>query len=405
MAEYTYSDLRAGNGPLSPDTVLGQLAGAARDFACDIYRDFPKFALADPIGALAFSEAVWDGMCRTGPEDNFPAPTAPPPGGQCPGALYNVSVRSVQSGGTETLVFGVPGPVGGITTASAGEGVIDVFFPHGGGRTNIFSNASLAAWQSGAIAAQILSIVPQPGQPDNCGNGLPEFPPVVPPAPDLERDAPISPRGGPSFTIPLIYVRPTADIDVNADIDISIPVTIRGPLIGIDIQFGPNGINIIPAPRSRPWDAPSDPRDPNAPPGSRTPQQRQLDELTKFSKELLEKLKKLLECACPEDGLIRSFSVAAGESARISCPPRTFAVVVNVTTIPSPPKSQYGAGQPDVHFAGWGWFTQVGALGRRYPIDALEKVFIPEGPGPSAFQYTCTNSYRAQATVYYTVNS
>lgn len=405
MAEYTYGDLKNGTGPLAADSVLGQIVGGARDLACEVYRDFPKFALADPIGALAFSEAVWDAMCRTGPEDNFPSPTPLPPGGQCVGSLYRVTVATQQPSGPETLNFTVPGPVGGITTSGNQNGTINVFFTAGNGQNNVFTNASKDLWRNGQLAANITGITPEPGQPDNCGNGLPEFPPVLPPAEDLEKPVPVNPRGGPSFTIPLVYVRPTANFDLDLNLDVNIPVTIRGPLIGIDINFGPNGITINPSPGpARPWRPPADPRDPNAPGGPKTPERELLERNEKLSKEILEKLKKLLQCECPEEGTIRFFSNQPGSSGEIACPPRTFAVIVEVTRVPTPPKSQFGDGQPDVHFAGWGWFFTAGGLTQRLPIDSLEKCFLRVGPNPSSFKYTCTNAYQAKATVYYTVD-
>lgn len=406
MPDFTYEQLVTGDGPLSPDSQFGQLVGAARDFVCDIYRAYPKFALADPLGAGAISEAIWDQICRQDPGDNFPVLQPGIPGGQCPGSNYRITYRAEVNGSAEVINITRKGPVGSINTKAVGPGLIDVFFATGDGPYNIFSNASLEAWQNGTIAAQIILVQPEPGQPDNCGNGLPVHPPVIPPADELERDAPISPRGGPSFTIPLVYIRPTVDIDNEFDVDLTIPVTIRGPLIGIDIQFGPNGINITPGPRDNPWRQPGDPRAPNVPPGSKSPELRELEKLTKDQKELLDRLKKLAICVCPEDGIVRAITAPAGPSGRISAPQRTFLVVTQITTFPVNGKTQYGEGQSDVYYAGWGWWTQGGGMGDRMPLDAAEKAFtVRAGPKPSAFEYTCTNGYRASATLYYTTDT
>lgn len=74
-------------------------------------------------------------------------------------------------------------------------------------------------------------------------------------------------------------------------------------------------------------------------------------------------------------------------------------VRVELTSIPANAKTQFGAGAPNVIYAGWFEFRTVGSYYNRQPIHFLDNLFVPP-PGATGYAYTLYNGFRGRATVY-----
>jgi len=215
----------------------------------------------------------------------------------------------------------------------------------------------------------------------------------------------------PSLSIPLafVYIRPTLDVDVNANIPVNIDIrpTVYIENLNIGLKFGIDGVEI------QPYLPPVDRRRPILPDiripeiSYPRPQSRYIGDIKRILVNttklnlLQEDIIELLECACPDKGTIKTTTYQDSDSRNIVLPPRTFAAQVRLVTITTRTRKQDGGNSPDVVFAGWGWFQYLNAgMGDREPLDSEYKLFIPR-EAPTRFAYTATYGCIGRLTVYY----
>lgn len=191
--------------PTGP-SPFGILSGAIDD-ACNIRRAIGPSAFRNstlPTAALSAASPTWrntfddrwDRLCGDSP-GAYPTteyPIVPFQGGQCNGARYNVQV-TVQVRGSSpgcspaNLTTGTASVWGPITAvdlgAVGGSGQFVRVFCRGQTASPIAAPGqivSLGAYNNtpGCPAARIVNVVvtPQSGQPNNCGNPPPRYPPV-----------------------------------------------------------------------------------------------------------------------------------------------------------------------------------------------------------------------------------
>lgn len=183
-------------------------------------------------------------LCDTdAPPPNPPAFT----GGQCP-VKYNIAVafrRDTPGTGCPTTVdnrslTGYWGPIGSprIVNGTAPSNRISntiTFRTRGnGGAPNAGEDTSLSFGSSnpdcppGVI--QSFTVTRQDGQPDNCGNPPPFYPPLRPPDVTIPRSVPYENSSGVTVTVPIIFVFARATIDATANITIPFTANINGTL-------------------------------------------------------------------------------------------------------------------------------------------------------------------------------
>lgn len=407
MVQIPYGDI--GSGATAPGTPLGDMLGAAGDFVCDMYENYPDWSIGDPTGFGSIARGIWDNLCRPQRGDP-PFPQLPPPGGQCECQLYEVSGSFALFGPSQPWSATLRGPIGQARLYGLAGGNLAFGFYHqnnacnGWQVFNIVSNFTAEDWKEGRVSATLTSISPVGGQPDLCGDRPPIYPPSIPTAPELERETPIN--FSPTVVIPVgfVYIRPNIDIDVDAraNIDVGVDVNLD---VGVNFNFNLGGVNISfgggggsPTPPLPPADPrPNPPVAPNPPlaPGTDIV----LDELDEIQ-NLLEDIK---DCACQYEGTLRTTQYNIANSRTVSTPPRTIGATIELTQIPSNGSGQWGGeNAPDVEYAGWGWFKyEDDGLSERLPVDAKNKAFIPPRPGAVGFAYTLKVGYLGILRVHY----
>ena len=164
-----------------------QLRDAIITHSCNIWTSFPTFVTGgrDPISSYA--RGFMNGVCEAA---GTSAPSIEPgvTGGQCPEVEYRVTIEYTSGAGGPVRDRGVNvfGPVSGasfqiggatpryeigVTAAEAPPGTNQIFY--------MVDAYSLTLGPPDYVI--ILDIVRLDGQPDNCGNKPPEYPPETPP--------------------------------------------------------------------------------------------------------------------------------------------------------------------------------------------------------------------------------
>lgn len=213
------------------------LVGAAGRGLCNVHANNPN--IVGSLGRLA-SDFV-DGACDPYYNDNGitppPSSTNPFSGGQCQGAIYEVSLEWETLAGTQTTTLSVFGPVSGTAVEPEAGGQVSVgvdarSFP---GDPLFYSAGATQAEFGGTV--KIIDVVRVDGQPDDCGDNPNQY--------DPSPDAPRVPSYGNPFEgedfrgrpAPVIVFRPT----FSPDVGINIPVSIDGnPLDFGDAPANPN---------------------------------------------------------------------------------------------------------------------------------------------------------------------
>jgi hypothetical protein len=392
-----------GNG-----TAIGSAINAAGGFVCDMYRRFPRWLFPDPTGFGAVVQGISDRLCSGAPA---PEPQEPyVPGGKCNGVLYRVTFNA--------KLFGAP-PIVGATVDLYGPVTRIGYYPLSTGllayglksrnqagtaviTTNLIAQFTPADIESGAVSAEVLSIVRLDGQPDDCGGQAPTWAPSIPTLPDLNRTAPVVIAPGITIITPMILIRPSLNINVNATANINIQPTINLPDIGLNINFQVGGVNVnnsfnigggdpplyLPDPRPNP---------PLLPPGGST--DVDLSDLYNRLRDVKELAEDIKACACEEFSLT-PVGLSQGRSGTVSLPPLTEFVVLEMIETPPGAKFQAGLDAPDVLYAGWAWYGyQPNHLSQRDPVDASRKAFFPTF-APAQFSWTLYAGFRARVTAY-----
>ena len=215
---------------------------AARRAACNaryLVDNLPAFGpLAQKQRELM--RGIWAQACPLPVPPSLGDPEAPFEGGQCSDKLYRVSGKNLLNG-AESGDFSLTtwGPFSGIRSQVDQFGNTQFFIDR---RTQEGGNTTpVQPWaQSDNVnerSGRVVSVVPDDGSPDECGNppALPPVDPGPPPTPLPPEDRPVTdPDGGPDFNI--TFAPEFGDIYVDADANLYIPVNVRvsGPKFEID---------------------------------------------------------------------------------------------------------------------------------------------------------------------------
>lgn len=379
--------------------TLKALANSAASAFCGLYQAAPGYATGsnfnNPIAD--YNDGLLNSLCA--PRNQLPAPkTTPFSGGQCVGRQYRVFQRVSQppqpDAETSALVFA---PVVGLITDRGTDGNGN---PTKSYRLQAGINAQgavgtyLVSGESSNPGFEIVitSVVPEDGLPDTCGNIAPRYP----------NDNP----GSPLVSFPTtIQVSPTANITVP--VNIFAPIRILAPSlrlgdVNVDINLG--GLNFDFSPNVLPpgQPAPTKPQ-PQPQPGDSF---KDRDDQSN-NEEVLKYLRRLRECQeCDEDFNFLTTTSANAVSGSISVPSGGIPVSIgfNITSQPSNPKKEPGLNQPDVLYAGWGWFDGNDFVGTRESIDSASKLFLaPSDPPVQKWRWTLRVGYTGTATMRYKV--
>ena len=377
--------------------VAGAIADATRSAWCNLYEKAPGFATGEMFGnpIAPYNDGLLDAMCR--PLNKLPPQRSKPfNGGQCTCDFYTMNWRltgaSFPGGvnGDSLVQAPVQSPITVTRVNSNGDTVVDIYVPNGGGVCGAVRRADITGNASPDSRVQILSVVRQGGLPDNCGELAPTYPRYQPPLADIDFNANL--QVTPVFNInapvrifaPITNLRPQLKIgDFNTTLDLG----------GITIDLSPNinPGNQLPGTPPTQQPAPGDNQDENDP-------VEQNDEILKY-------LKRLRECQeCELDYDFLATGAVSGTSGSITVPAGGIPLTVGLTITKQPTnaKRENGLTEPNVLYAGWGWFSGNGFLATRQPMDCATKLFYaPSKPSTQKFSFTLRVGYEGTAIMAY----
>lgn len=377
VVDISLTDLNAGDlGTQTADT-LRNVANAAANTVCELYRNYPS-GIIPSIGTSQpgqFTDALLRSLCA--PRGTLPPPAQPPfQGGQCACESYFVTVKFPFAGNPnfQTDIAAV-GPIGGLqrrkASGSTSPQLYNWYFLGGtvdcGGRREF----GVVGNVTDDVTPEILSVVKSNSSPDLCGDPPPTYPPELPPTSFYDTNVSINIGGNtvnapvtiiPTVFAPLTVFRPELNVKVGP---INVNLSLGGVTFSPTFDIGPDislpGFDPRPVPPT-----PTSPKDPANQKGC------DLDPVI----DLLEDIK---ECAC-EDGTLKTTAYGPSSGREISLPPNTRNVFINVVNIGNGVNQQSGAGSTrDVRFLGWYSFGGGTNPGERIPISFVQSdVIAPE---------------------------
>ena len=246
-------------------------------FACSLWQQFPDFIVNGKNPTSSFARGFLNQACSSfQPPVPFPSPGFS--GGQCPGVEYTVTVdgfvRSsggncpiTTSGTSDVLILG---PIVGVEkrVIVPNVGVIDCFSPVpypidnvnwvlvGSNEVPLFNGASDGRGVPSMPLSnyEIINVVRTDGLPDDCGDPVPAYPPVVPTIQDLTTIINITNLDGVTNSYNLTYNQ------INNNFNFPIGFKLEGVNVVLDIE----GITIYGDPFSTSPNTPNE----SPPPGS-----------------------------------------------------------------------------------------------------------------------------------------
>lgn len=201
-----------------------------------------------PVGVVNVPNALSALVCDE-PPDRLPPLEPPFTGGQCVGRSYSVTIQSevypfsdCSTFGPSTSVLGFPGPIRGLVTRTvspsgdlctpAGNAI---YLRHGPGP----NNETLIAGAGYGATASILSVVPEDGLPDTCGDP----PPVVPPPGDTYEfgdDVTYNIDDSTEITVPVTAVFAPIFVDLDGSLKIPVNIDVGGLEFNGTLEVAPN---------------------------------------------------------------------------------------------------------------------------------------------------------------------
>ena len=373
------------------------LSEEARQVACTIWRDFPDFVSANADLSRSFVRGYMSRLCSDGPLPQLDPP--PFSGGQCDGVLYDVTIsRSVYNISnclevvSGSVVISVLGPVQGIvkqvvtpaqtTTSCNGLAADPVdlsdWFLLSGSPDFLVATGTYTDPNENANPPlsnfTITNVVRNDGQPDLCGDLPLAYPPTSPNIPgDFTIQRNLTIEDGVDLVLNFFYNTNLGTFPMNFDLN---GIKIVLDLGGVNFYYAPTGNNgsggTLPGGQPSPLPAPNDNLDIKYPPPvAPPPNNTDYDEEEKTETDPKE-----------ED---------VGEELAF--------VRVELTSIPSNARNQFGDGAPDVYYAGWFEFQAEGYNFPRQPIHFIDNVYR-KPIGATGYAYTLYNGFLGKATIY-----
>ena len=352
-----------------------QIAEASREFGCRLWRSYPdSWTRSTPNGSPA--RQFWNSVCN--PPHPPVLPSTPAfTGGQCD-FKYNIEVEfaafasstscNVSVDPSQNVQATVWGPVtffGLDQPAGSCGGFTRLFCVcHGSGafaRNPNRGEFPLSFLSGGRFESiRSISISPESGQPDNCGNAPSSYPPDTPPQPGDE-------TYNVTFTTDV-----TNNFNFNLvwnDVDFSIPLTFEFDVGDINLDFDGVNINFN---QNNNWNLNPPPRViPPAQPPALPP------DATNYEENILP-----LDDSGEEDiGIEIEY------------------ITLELTVIPANPKTQFGNNGPDVYYAGWFEFRTNNFYYPRQPIHWRRSIFIPP-KGATGYAYTLYVGFKGIISTY-----
>jgi hypothetical protein len=377
--------------------VAGKIAGAAREVVCPLYKKYPSFMTGQWANSplASYNDGFLNQFCA--PTMDLPAaPTVPFTGGQCNCVNYIVSFTATGlPGGSESGTTVIPGPVDGpiqIFTAINNEGNKIYNWGFYGGTSACGGRRYFPYLTNAAEAVKVVinSVVRQDSTADTCGTLAPQYPKVNPSPPELQVNVP---------------VQISPNINVTVPVSVFAPVSILAPSLKIgdfNVDFNLGGLTISPSLNVNVGTNPPATTAPIQPTPGDSPPDRDYTELLNSIFRLAKRIRECQDCDKDYDFLVTG--IVGGSANSITVPIGGIPLTAAVTLVsrPTNAKVQPGRGEPDVVFAGWGWWSGNDYLTTREPIDAQTKLFYaPENPSPATFHYTVTPGYSAQMLMSY----
>lgn len=429
-SDLTFEDLDRVDPNGSPG-LLKQAGNAAREFVCGLYETYPYGLLGglnETGKVLTGTRGMLDEMCR--PLNKIPPPAQPNfTGGQCKNILYQVRVPTVTIGvynfgfredpqENVTEIYGPIGTVGmtgirileyqGQFLKTFSDLYVDAFeqiSPGVFGPIRFTMQRYTQAANRGFASVGAVRVIRFDGQPDNCGNPKPSYPPSLPPVNKFTNTTNINIAPNVSVAVPVTIIptviapitnvfRPEFNVRVG-DIDVNLsPDGVRFS----DPQPLPPGPNIIFDPRITLPPAVTIPGDDD--PAISIDLSPVLDRLDEIEEEIEECCDRNHPFeALPIDRVVTA-PLGSGNSGIVQLPPKAFRVVTTITSPIGKINTQSGDGSPSVYFAGWSWFEVDGGMSERTPIDAAVKSFEPPARSSGKFAWKLQKDYTCSVTVY-----
>lgn len=383
---------------------LAKAADAAADFACGLYKNYPGAVVGNAADSAI--RGLWDGLCANRSPGLPAPPSSPASGGQCKCIDYLVTYTQYSPSGSEQgssvltgpLSFGeAPNPsVPGAVFQTIGFS-IECIDGEPGGRGSLSYGLKTA---EGDYYAQIDSVSRVDGQPDNCGNAPPSYPPgtnVLPPGAGSGTGT-ITYNDGTDLTVPLVYAPISPQFSLNPRFNVDVGgIKVQFDLGGVKIDLGNENSN------------PALPRDPF------NDCSDDLDRIGRAIDDLDDKVDALEPggngggntpdnpppppAATPpdDDPDLDKDPKSENDPKEENGIERLKWVKIILTKVPD--KVQFGDGAPNCYFAGWFEFKAGVACYPREQINFQTSLFLAPA-GADGYAYTLTNGAEGYAVVY-----
>ena len=352
-----------------------QIAEAGREFGCRLWRSYPDSWTRSSAGGSP-ARQFWNSVCDPPDPPLLPDPPAFT-GGQCD-FKYNLTVEIAVFPSTincnrpgdplQTVNITVWGPVSAITLDQP-DGICGGFNRltctcHGNGAFARLPDPATLPIAFGSLgrfeSIRTITIVPESGEPDVCGDPPTSYPPDIPPAPGAETfNVTFDTDTTNNFNFDLTWNRVEFSIPVTFDFDqgdVSINID------GIDLNLSPgNDWNIQP------------PRRDFSPTAIPTPAPN--------TANYEEEVKPIEDSGEEEIGVEIAY------------------ITLTLTNKPVNAKTQFGGNGPDVFYAGWFEFRTQGFFYVRQPIHWENSIFIPP-KGATGYAYTLYTGFSGIISTY-----
>lgn len=212
MSIATLSELAESVGQRTGNFVVDN-ANSVANYACLLYKNYPFTTVGGVmVPPVPVIKGFWDSLCENRPPGLPSPPDSPFVGGQCEGIEYYVTLRYMPNGNQTTIrVYGkvggarirfeeIPGGLRGVTEVLCqGSNPSPGFLP-----TQQWLFISSYNGASPTDSVRIVNVERVDGQPDNCGNLPPSYPPDTIPPNQYNTTVTYQYNDGQDFSFPVV---------------------------------------------------------------------------------------------------------------------------------------------------------------------------------------------------------